>query len=84
MELDWKAVLALGLVGAIAVYFLKKQATAAMSAVGQAINPVSSSNIAYQGASALTSAVTGSNESLGAQIYDWFNPAPPLNPPSGQ
>ena len=81
--MDWKAVLALGAVGLVVLYVFKKQAAAAASAVGAAINPISPQNIFYQGTSAVTGAVTGqANTSFGSEIYDWFNPAYNPNAPT--
>jgi len=77
MKMDWKTVIAIGVVGLIAAYLLKKQAVAAVTTAAQAINPVSPENIFYQGTSAVTSAITKPGEPtvpLGVQIYDWLHP----------
>lgn len=74
MKLDWKTVVAIGIVGIVAAYLIKKQAAAAVSAVGTAINPISPENVAYKGTSAVTSAITGQDVPLGVQIFDWLHP----------
>ncbi len=54
-----------------ALYLLARKAGAAVVAVGQAVNPVSDKNIAYQGVNAAGAAVTGDSEfSLGTWLYN--------------
>ena len=74
MKMDWKSVVAIGVVGIVSAYLIKKQAAAALPAAGTAINPVSPENIFYKGTSAVTGAVTGQQVPLGTQIYDWLHP----------
>jgi len=59
VNLDWKTVGAITVGVLVVGYVLKKQGLQAAKAVGSAVNPVSHSNIAYQGAEALTKAVAG-------------------------
>lgn len=62
--------------GALAVYFVAKKIGEAGSAAAEAVNPVSTQNIFYRGAGAVTGALTGEqNVSLGSKIADWFKSA---------
>ena len=76
MNLDWKAVLALGAVGLVVLFVLEKQAKAAAIAAGQAINPLNNDNVIYGAASKIGDVVAGDGQSvpLGTRIYDWFHP----------
>jgi len=71
MNIDYKAVIAVGGVLLLFAYLAKKQA----AAVAQSVNPVSDQNVFYKGAGAVTGAVTGSQLPLGTQIYDWLHPS---------
>lgn len=73
LNIDWKTVLALGGIALVFYYIAKKDAEAAAVAVGQAVNPVSPSNIFAKAANAVTGAVTGT-PSLGAEIYNVLHP----------
>lgn len=67
--------LMLGLIaaGVIGAYFLAKKIGAAAGAVGTAINPLSTGNLAYRGAGALTQAITGNRvDSFGTAIANLF------------
>lgn len=68
----------LGLAIALGVrYAWSKAATAApgaLQAVGNAVNPLSTENLAYKGASAVTTAITGDDRPLGVQLFEWINP----------
>jgi hypothetical protein len=65
------AVVAIGVVGAIAVYFAQKKAGEAIAEVGNAINPVNQDNIFYSGVNAVGAKVTGKeNFNLGRFFYD--------------
>ena len=83
--MDWKSILAIGAVGLVVLYVVKKQATAAVSAVGTALNPVSQGNIVNQGVNAVLTAVSSTPNiptSLGSEIYDWLNPEYDPNAPT--
>lgn len=78
MNLDWRAVLALGAVGLVVLLVIEKQAKAAAMAAGQAINPLNNDNVIYGAASAIGNAVSTDGQSvpLGTRIYDWLHPGP--------
>lgn len=56
---------------AVGAYFLLRFAA---PKVLEAINPLSTENIFYKGASAVTSAITGQDSPLGIQLWEWWNP----------
>ena len=65
------AVLAVGVVGGIGFWYAKRQAAQAANAVGDALNPVSQTNIFNRGANAIVQSLTGDeNQTLGGWIYD--------------
>lgn len=78
--------LKIGIIGAVvgaSVWMLKRQASAvgksageAASAIGNAINPTSDTNIFYQAASGLGNAASsdGQNKSLGVRAWEILNP----------
>jgi cell division GTPase FtsZ len=73
--MDYKTVLAIGGVALVLYFVFKKEAEKAAAAAGAALNPTSPSNVFYQGASAVTGALTGQpNISLGSEVYDLLNP----------
>jgi len=75
MVLDWKGILAIGVVAGVGIYLAKKQLASAAAAVGTAVNPLSDQNVAYQASNAVTQAVTGnSTDTLGTALYALFNP----------
>lgn len=64
-------VLTIGAVGAIAIYFLKKDINNAAAAAGQSINPVNPNNIFASGVNNVGEVLTGNeNFNLGSWIYD--------------
>lgn len=64
--------LAVGSVAAFAVYQLAKRGAAA---IGAAVDPTSSKNIAYQGVSQVGAALTGdASWSPGTALYNFFHP----------
>jgi hypothetical protein len=70
-------VVAIGLMGAIAIYYAKKQAGEALSSVGDAVNPVSQDNIFNRGVNNVVGVLTGDeNQTLGGLLYDLFNGTP--------
>ena len=75
VNLDWKAVLAVGGVALVLIYLAQRQARQAAQAVGDAINPVSADNVFYQGASGVVGAVTGDKSAtVGTWLYDVLHP----------
>lgn len=62
------------IIGAGAVYAVKKLVVEPVAEklpeIGEAINPVNNENIFAQGANSIWQAITGSTESIGADIYD--------------
>lgn len=71
------AILALFAIGAVAfLYFWNRKSIASgVKSVVNAVNPVSDTNLAYKGASKVTSVLTGSNDSLGGTLAEWFSPS---------
>lgn len=66
--------IALGIVGVVALMWIGNRAAKAAVAVGQAVNPVNQDNIFYSGVSAVGEKITGDKHwTLGGQIYEWFN-----------
>ncbi len=58
-------------VGVAVLYLYAKRA-----AIGAAVNPLAGTNLAYRGAGALTSAITGDTvNSLGTKLAEWFSPS---------
>jgi ABC-type uncharacterized transport system permease subunit len=73
-SINWKTILAVTGAGIVVYLFFKREAGAALKAVGQAVNPVSDKNLAYQGVNAVGSAITGDKAwTLGGAIYDLFH-----------
>ena len=69
VQVDGTGVLALG--AAVGIAFLGIWLWTKREAIKQAIDPTSDKNLAYQGANAITQAVTGrSDATLGTAIYD--------------
>ena len=65
------AVLAVGVVGGIGVWYTKRQAAKALEVVGDALNPVSQTNIFNRGVNSVVQTLTGKeNQTLGGWIYD--------------
>jgi hypothetical protein len=65
------AVLAVGIVGGVGVWYVKKQAKEAIDIVGDAINPISETNIFNRGVNSVVQTLTGKeNQTLGGWIYD--------------
>ncbi len=65
------AVAAVGVVGAVGVWYTKRQAAKALEVVGDALNPVSQTNIFNRGVNAVVQNLTGDkNQTLGGWIYD--------------
>lgn len=67
-------VLAIGVVGAIAIYYAKKQTGEALTSVGDAVNPVNSDNIFNRGVNNVVGILTGDeNQTLGGWLYNVIN-----------
>ena len=64
-------VAAVGVVGALGVWYAKNQAIKAAGVVGDAINPVNDNNIFASGVNAVGAKISGNKHwSLGSWIYD--------------
>jgi hypothetical protein len=66
-----------GLAGAVALgagAYAARRVGQSASAIGGAINPLSDQNVAYRGANAVVSNVTGRDETVGGWLYDWTHP----------
>lgn len=72
VQADWKlAAVAIG--GVIVLYYLaKREATAAVTAVGGAINPVSKENVFYKATSAVVNATAGQSADGPKNLGEWF------------
>lgn len=79
VNVDWKAIGALALV-AVGVWWVAKNY---VSKIGKAVNPVSEENIFNKAFGSVYKAVTGSEQPLGADIYDWLH-GEPVTAPSGK
>jgi hypothetical protein len=55
------------------VWLLAHEGEKAVTAVAQAVNPVSQKNVFNRGFNALTKSVTGSEETLGERVSDWMH-----------
>ena len=77
--LDTKAgmVVAIGAVGAVALYFAEKKVREGAAAVGQSINPANSDNIFYSGVNYVGATLSGDEHwNLGGWIYNGVNGSP--------
>jgi len=55
----------------LGAWYLKRQAGEALEKAGEAVNPTSDQNLAYQGVNSVGAAVTGDEHfSLGSWIYE--------------
>ena len=62
---------AVAIVGVVGVWYAKKQASEAVETVGDALNPISQTNIFNRGVNAVVQNLTGDkNQTLGGLIYD--------------
>jgi Mn2+/Fe2+ NRAMP family transporter len=67
-------VIAIGVVGAVALYFAEKKIRDGIAVVGQSINPTSQENIFYTSVNGLGATISGNdNFNLGSWIYDVVN-----------
>lgn len=71
MKIGWRGVVVIGLFGVLAVWYVKRQATA----IVEAVNPVSPDNVINQGVEAIGTAVSGEQGwTLGGWLYDITHP----------
>lgn len=84
MNMNYKTVIAIGGLAVVLYWLSKREIAGALSAVGEAINPLSDKNVFYGTANAIGGAVSGGGEdwSLGSAIYDLLNPAYDPNAPA--
>ena len=68
IRLDYKAVLALAVVGGAAYLFMKSE----VKALGAAVNPLDNNNVINSWFNRAYSKVTGSQDTLGEDIADLF------------
>ncbi len=65
------AVAAVGVLGVVGIWYTKRQAAKAVETVGDALNPVSQTNIFNRGVNSVVQTLTGKeNQTLGGWIYD--------------
>lgn len=71
LKLDYKAVLALGALGIVAVWYARKN----IEEAAEAINPLNDKNIFYTGASGIGDIIAGDGEQkpLGTRLYEWMH-----------
>ena len=75
INLTPKTVFAIGGVVLVFAYLAKRQVVEASQALAEAVNPVSSENVFYSGASKITKALTGNqNKTFGTWLYDVTHP----------
>lgn len=56
-------------------WYTKKKITDTANAAGDAVNPLSDTNLANRAANALTQALTVKKDvTVGTSLFDWFNP----------
>lgn len=81
IEWNWKTITA-AVVGVLVLgYVVTRAAGKAAAAVGDAVNPTSSTNVVNSGVTGLGRAITFDPDwSLGGQIYDWIHPDEAPNP----
>ena len=88
--METKTLVAIGIGAAVLLYLFKKQAAAAVAAVGNAVNPTSQTNVANVGVNALVNAIANpsgaanKDTSLGSEIYDMLHTAYDPNVTSAQ
>ncbi len=70
LELDWKGVTVIGLGIVILVWWGRKQ----IKDFAKAVNPIDDKNVINQGFEAVYKNLTGRENNLGEDIYDWFHP----------
>lgn len=76
IELNWKTVAAVYLFGMGVIWLTKsslKEAKEVAMEMAPHINPVDESNIFNRGFESVWHAITGSDQSPGADIYDWIH-----------
>ena len=72
--IDYKAVLALGVVIGGGYFLLKSEATKAAVFVGESVDITSDQNLVYKSVNAIGESLTGdAHFSLGGWMYDQFN-----------
>jgi len=63
-------------VALVAAWYLKKGASSVIDAAGtaaQAVNPANPNNVINQGATSVYQAATGSNDTIGGSLYNFFH-----------
>lgn len=69
VSVDWKAVVAVGAVAAVGIWYAKRQAVN----VAKAIDPTDQNNAANTYFNRLYSSVTGSDGTLGTDLAGWLH-----------
>lgn len=70
LNLDYKGVLAVAAVAAVAAWAVKESLLSVAPSVAKAVDPVNPDNVFNSLFNRFYAAVTGSTQSLGADIYD--------------
>jgi len=76
-DIDMGTVAITALIGAMVVWAAKQTAKAAVDGVkevGEAINPLNDENVFNKGATNAYQNITGSDQSMGADLYDYMHP----------
>lgn len=71
INLTWREILAIAGLAVAGVWFLKHEYETG------AINPASDQNLAFKASTSLYDDLTGSQQSPGADFYDWTHPQDP-------
>lgn len=80
VKMDYKSVIAAAVVGAGAVWFVKrliKQGAEEIEKIAKAVDPTDRENVINQWFERAYSDVTGSQSSPGADFYDWLHKVEP-------
>jgi len=76
LKLDFKGIIAAALIGALAIWAVKRTLFNAVDYVAEnsdKFNPTKEENLINQGFTSIYQDVFGSDQSLGADIYDWIH-----------
>mgnify|MGYP000277123285 CR=1 FL=1 len=73
MSFTNEQLIGIGVVAVLGLWYLKNQTVEAAKEVGEAVNPINRDNIFNRAFNATYTAITGSEDSLGADIADWLH-----------
>lgn len=81
VKMDYKSVIAAALLGAGAVWLAKKAITKGVKEVAEKVNPADPDNVINEWFEDTYSFMTGSENSPGADLYDWLHQVEPEHYP---